>query len=75
MWNYLDQAETNAILYLYKYMDQNQDDEPKIKYKMKKGKLVPLTEDLTYQEKFLLDLSKFIKKERVIAKEEVDKKL
>ena len=48
IWDYLDQAETNTILYLYKFLDQNQDEEPRIKYKMKKGKLIPLTKDLTY---------------------------
>ena len=41
---------------------------------MKKGKLIPLTKDLTIQEKFLVDLSKFIKKEKVIVQGEDDKK-
>lgn len=57
-------------MFLYKFLDQNQETEPRIKYKVKKGKLVPITENLTYQERLLLDLSKFIKKEKVIADED-----
>lgn len=35
VWNFVDVAETNAIMFLYKFLDENQTEEPRIKYKFK----------------------------------------